>query len=177
MVAGELYRASDPELVESRRRARQLTARYNATSQEDEEQRFLLMGELFAEVGEGAWIEPPFYCDYGWNITLGERAFLNFNCVILDCAPVTIGALTLLGPAVQLCAATHPVDPEERAAGLEYARPIAIGRNVWIGAGAIVGPGVTIGDDSVIGAGSVVLQDVPVRSVAAGVPCRVLRSL
>jgi maltose O-acetyltransferase len=132
------------------------------------------MRELFTEVGEGAWIEPPFHCDYGWNITLGERAYLNFHCVVLDCAPVTIGALTKLGPGVQLCAAGHPVDPEERATGLEWAKPISIGRNVWIGAGAIVGPGVTIGEDSVIGAGSVVLEDVPPRVVAAGVPCRVL---
>jgi maltose O-acetyltransferase len=177
MVAGELYRASDPELVEARRRARQLTARYNTIPQEDERERLEVMRELFREVGAGAWIEPPFQCDYGWNITLGERAFLNFNCVVLDCAEVTIGPLTKLGPAVQLCAATHPVDPEERAGGLEYAKPISIGRNAWIGSGAIVGPGVSIGDDSVIGAGSVVMDDVPPRSVAAGVPCRVLRSL
>jgi maltose O-acetyltransferase len=177
MVAGELYRASDPELVEARRRARELTALFNSTPQDDGGRRLELMQELFAEVGEDAWVEPPFHCDYGWNITLGERAFLNFNCVVLDCAPVTIGLLTKLGPAVQLCAATHPVDPEQRAAGLEHAKPISIGRNVWIGAGAIVGPGVTIGDDSVIGAGSVVLADVPPRSVAAGVPCRILRAL
>jgi maltose O-acetyltransferase len=177
MLCGELYRAWDPELVEARAGARRLTARFNATAQEDEEQQQALMRELFAEVGEGAWIEPPFHCDYGWNITLGERVYLNFGCVILDCAPVTLGPLTKLGPAVQLCAAAHPVDPQERETGLEYAKPIAIGRNVWIGAGAIVGPGVTIGDESVIGAGSVVLEDVPPRSVAAGVPCRVLRPL
>jgi maltose O-acetyltransferase len=177
MVAGEPYDAADPELVASRAQARRLTARYNATSQDDSDERRALLTELFAEVGDAAWIEPPFQCDYGWNITLGERAFLNFNCVILDCAPVTIGALTQIGPAVQLCAATHPVSPEERADGVELAKPISIGRNVWIGAGAVVGPGVAIGDDAVIGAGSVVLRDVPARSVAAGVPCRVLRSI
>ncbi len=177
MVAGELYRASDPELVEARARARGLTERYNATAPENAAERRTILHELLAEMGEEAWIEPPFHCDYGWNISVGERAFLNFNCVVLDCAPVSIGALTQIGPAVQLCAATHPVDPEARAGGLEYAKPITIGGNVWIGAGAIVGPGVTIGDDSVIGAGSVVLRDVPSRSVAAGVPCRVLRSL
>jgi maltose O-acetyltransferase len=177
MVAGEPYDAADPELVASRAQARRLTARYNATSQDDSDERRALLTELFAEVGDRAWIEPPFQCDYGWNITLGERAFLNFNCVILDCAPVTIGALTQIVPAVQLCAATHPVSPEERADGVELAKPISIGRNVWIGAGAIVGPGVAIGDDAVIGAGSVVLRDVPVRSLAAGVPCRVLRSI
>ena len=140
MVAGEPYDASDPALVAARARARRLTARYNATSQEDSDERRALLTELFEEVGDGAWIEPPFQCDYGWNITLGDRVFLNFNCVILDCAPVTIGALTQIGPAVQLCAATHPVNPEERAEGIEYAKPISIGRNVWIGAGAIVGP-------------------------------------
>lgn len=177
MVAGELYEAWDSELIDSRGRARQLTARFNATPQENEEQRLRLMRELFAEVGAGAWIEPPFQCDYGWNISLGERAFANFNCVILDCAPVTIGALTKLGPAVQLCTATHPVDADERANGREYARPITIGTNVWIGASVIVGPGVTIHDECVIGAGSVVLKDVPARSVAAGAPCRVLRTL
>ena len=177
MVSGEPYDASDPELVAARARARRLTARYNATSQDDSDERRALLAELFEQVGEGAWIEPPFHCDYGWNITLDDRAFLNFNCVILDCAPVTIGALTQIGPAVQLCAATHPVNPEQRAEGIEYAKPISIGRNVWIGAGAIVGPGVTIGADSVIGAGSVVLRDVPARSVAVGVPCRVVRSI
>jgi maltose O-acetyltransferase len=177
MVAGELYRASDPELVEARGRARRLTERYNTTAPDDAAGRRTILRELLADMGEEAWIEPPFHCDYGWNISVGERAFFNFNCVVLDCAPVSIGARTQIGPAVQLCAATHPVDPEARADGLEYAKPIAIGRNVWIGAGAIVGPGVTIGDDSVIGAGSVVLGDVPARSVAAGVPCRLLRSL
>ena len=137
----------------------------------------MLLAELLAQVGEDAWIEPPFYCDYGWNISLGERAFLNFNCVILDCAAVEIGAGSMLGPAVQLCAATHPVDPAERATGLEYARPIVIGTNVWIGAGAIVGAGVTVGDDAVIGAGSIVLRDIPARVFAAGNPCRVIRTL
>jgi maltose O-acetyltransferase len=177
MLAGELYRAWDPELTGARRRARELTARYNATLRDDQDLRLELLRELFREVGERVLIEPPFHCDYGSNITLEDRVFLNFNCVVLDCAEVRIGALTKLGPTVQLCAATHPLDPEERASGLEYAKPISIGRNVWIGAGAIVGPGVTIGDDSVIGAGSVVLDDVPPRVVAAGVPCRVLRAL
>jgi len=177
MVAGELYEAWDQKLIEGRGRARQLTARLNATLQGNQDERLALMRELFAEVGAGAWIEPPFQCDYGTNISLGARVFINFNCVILDCAPVTVGALTKLGPAVQLCTATHPVDPDERATGREYARPITIGTNVWIGASVIVGPGVTIHDECVIGAGSVVLTDVPARSVAAGAPCRVLRTL
>ena len=177
MVAGDRYRADDPELVRERARARLLTARYNASAQEDVAERRTVAGALLAAVGDGAWIEPPFHCDYGWNITGGARAFLNFGCVVLDCASVQIGALAKLGPYVQLCAATHPVDPGEREAGLEYALPIRIGRNVWIGAGAIVGPGVTVGANSVLGAGSVVLRDVPPDVVAAGNPCRVLRRL
>jgi maltose O-acetyltransferase len=177
MVAGEPYRADDAELVRERFRARRLTARYNATDPEDLGERRALLAELLGGGGDQAWIEAPFFCDYGWNISLGEGAFLNFNCVALDCAPVEIGAFSLLGPAVQLCTATHPVDPAERETGLEYALPIAIGRNVWIGAAAIIGPGVTIGDGSVIGAGAVVLRDVPAGVLAAGNPCRVIREL
>jgi maltose O-acetyltransferase len=177
MLSGELYRASDPELVRERARARALLGRYNATGPEDGDERRALLAELLGAVGEDAWVEPPFRCDYGWNVSLGEGAYLNVGCVVLDCAPVEIGPLAKLGPSVQLCAATHPTDPAQRAEGLEYALPIALGRNVWIGAGAIVGPGVTIGEDSVVGAGSVVLRDVPPRVVAAGNPCRVVRDL
>ncbi|MGZ8695584.1 MAG: sugar O-acetyltransferase [Gaiellaceae bacterium] len=177
MVAGELYRADDPELVEARARARVLTAQYNATTQDDAVARRAVLEELLGEAGPDVWIEPPFFCDYGWNISLGARVFLNFNCVVLDVAPVRVGELTLLGPAVQLCAATHPLDPRERERGLEYGQPVDIGRNVWIGAGAIVGAGVTIGDDSVIGAGSVVVRDVPAGVLAAGSPCRVIREI
>src|SRR3954447_14530784 len=177
MVSGELYDASDPELLAARVRARELTARLNASPPGDREGRRAVLAELLGNVGDEAWIEPPFHCDYGWNISLGAQAFLNFDCVVLDCASVTIGATTLIASAVQICAATHPVDAAERATMLEYALPIAVGDNVWIGAGAIVGPGVTIGDNSVIGAGSVVLRDVPANVVAAGNPCRTLREL
>jgi maltose O-acetyltransferase len=174
MVAGELYLAADPELVRERVRARRLVARYNAS---DPETRPAALEELFARVGAGVEVETPFHCDYGWNTTLGERVYVNAHCSFLDCAPLELGAFAMLGPAVQLCTATHPLDPSEREAGLEYARPIAVGRNVWIGAGAVVGPGVTIGDGSVIGAGSVVLADVPGGVLAAGVPRRVVRKL
>lgn len=177
MLAGELYRAWDPELVRERGRARRLLSRYNASAQEEAEVRRAILGELLASVGEGAWVEPPFRCDYGWNVSLGDGAYLNFGCVLLDCAPVEIGPLAKLGPGVHLYAATHPADPAERAAGLEYALPIVIGRNVWIGGSAVIGPGVTIGDNSVIGAGSVVVRDVPPNVVAAGNPCRRLRAL
>ena len=159
MVAGELYRASDPELVRERARARRLLHRYNATGPDDEDERRALLSELLAGLGDRAVVEPPFHCDYGWNLSLGDDAYLNVGCVVLDCAPVEIGPLAKLGPGVELCAATHPTDPAERADGLEYALPIRLGRNVWLGAG------------------SVVLRDVPPLVVAAGNPCRVLREL
>ena len=177
MLGGDLYRADDAELTRERTRARELTARFNASEPGDEAGRRALLAELLGSVGEGAWIEPPFYCDYGAYISLGVRAFLNFDCVVLDCAPVVIGDGSLLGPGVQLCAATHPLDAAVRAEGLESALPITLGTNVWIGAGVIVGAGVAIGDNSVVGAGSVVLTDVPANVLAAGSPCRVIRPL
>jgi acetyltransferase-like isoleucine patch superfamily enzyme len=177
MVAGERYRADDPELVRERVRARRLTQRLAASDPGDEAGRSALLAELFEHAGEGSVVEAPFPCDYGWNTTLGERVYVNAHCSFLDCARIEVGALTMLGPAVQLCAATHPVDPGERETGLELALPIVLGRNVWLGAGVIVGAGVTIGDGSVVGAGSVVLRDVPPGVLAAGAPCRVLREL
>src|SRR5207302_10171243 len=116
---------------------------------------------LFGAVGEGVWIEPPFQCDYGGNITLGDRVYFNFNCVVLDPAPVAIGSDVLFGPGVQIYTATHPMDHRARRTGLEAARPIAIGPDVWVGGGAILCPGVRVGARSVIGAGSVVTRDVP----------------
>jgi maltose O-acetyltransferase len=177
MVAGLPYRAGDPELVRERVRARRLTARHALADPGDAAGRHALLTELFAAVGAGVEIEVPLHCDYGWNTTLGERVYVNAHCVFLDCARIEIGALTLLGPGVKLCAATHPLDPVGRESGLESALPIVLGRNVWLGAGVVVGPGVTIGDGSVIGAGSVVLADVPAGVLAVGTPCRVVREL
>jgi maltose O-acetyltransferase len=177
MLAGELYNAADAELVVERRRAQLLLARYNATGPDDPEARSTLLCELLGAGGNGADIQPRFSCDYGYNIRLGKRAFINYNCVFLDCAPIEIGDDLQMAPAVQLYAATHPLDRATRAAGLEYARPIRIGDGVWIGGGAIVLPGVTIGDGCVVGAGSVVTQDLPAGSVAVGNPARIIRSL
>jgi maltose O-acetyltransferase len=177
MLAGQLYRAFDHELVAERAKARRLVQAYSATDPEGGTKRRALLSELFAEVGPDVVVELPFHCDYGWNVTLGGGVYINANCVILDCSPVTIGALSLIGPGVQICAASHPVDPGERRRGVEYALPIAIGANVWIAAGAVVGPGVTIGDDTVVGAGSVVLDDLPAGVVAAGNPARIVRRL
>ncbi len=177
MLAGELYNALDPELIDERRRAQLLLGCYNATGPDGVETRATLLRELFGAVGDGADIQPRFACDYGYNIRLGQRAFINYNCVFLDCAPIAIGDDLQMGPAVQLYAATHPLERPTRAAGLEYARPIRIGNGVWIGGGAIVLPGVTIGDGCVVGAGSVVTRDLPPGSLAVGNPARIIRSL
>jgi len=175
MLAGEPYQASDTELTSLRTRARRLLRDYNATDPAETDLRVTLLETLLAEHGDGVWIEPPFFCDYGGHIHLGSNIYINFNCVILDCNVVRIGDGSMLGPSVQISAATHPVDPAARATGAEMAYPVEIGQNVWIGAAAIIGPGVTIGDDTTIGAGSVVTKDVPAGVVAAGNPARVIR--
>ena len=175
MLAGELYDAGDSEIQAALAATHRWLARYNAALAAAPDERRALLLERFAEVGEGAVIRPPFHCDYGFNIRLGAGVFLNFNCVILDVVEVTIGDRTQIGPGVQILAADHPRDPATRATGLEFGRPVRIGRNVWIGGGAIILPGVTIGDDALIGAGSVVTRDVPAGATAFGNPAR-LRS-
>ncbi len=175
MLAGELYLASDPELVRERRRCRSLLHAFNA--EPDEDRRREILGALLGAVGSHTSVQPPFACDYGSNISVGDRVYVNFNCVILDCAPVTIGDGAQIASGVQLLAADHPRDPEVRRTLLELGRPISIGANAWIGAGAIVLPGVSIGEDSIVGAGSVVTRDVPAGVVAVGNPCRVVREL
>jgi maltose O-acetyltransferase len=173
MLAGELYDPADADLQAALKATQQWLARYNASLAKSlPEQRTLLL-ERLAAVGEGAVIRPPFHCDYGFNISLGTGVFLNFNCVILDVVAVTIGDRTQIGPAVQILTADHPRDPAGRASGLEFGRPIRIGRNVWIGGGAIILPGVTIGDDALIGAGRVVTRDVPASATAFGNPARI----
>jgi maltose O-acetyltransferase len=177
MLRGELYDAGDPQLVRARRRARELTRALNASRDQEQAERARLIAELFGSVGERVWIEPPFFCDYGTNIHLGRAVFFNFNCVILDPARVEIGDHVLLGPNVQVYTATHPLDYAARRTGLELARPVRIGSDVWIGGGAIISPGVSVGARSVIGAGSVVTRDIPAGVFAAGNPCRVVRHL
>ena len=177
MLAGQLYRATDPELAVALRRARRLTRLYNQTTEEEKERRVQLLAELFGRVGTSIEIEPPFACDYGTHITVGDGLFINFGCVILDCARVDIGNNVQMGPGVHIYTAHHPLDPNVRASGLELATPVRIGNNVWIGGGAIICPGVTIGDGTTIGAGSVVVKDVPASVLAVGNPCRVIRRL
>ncbi len=176
MLAGELYDPIDPVLSQERDHCRNLCLALNATREEQKEERQRLLNELFGKETD-AWIQPPFFCDYGSNIVLGTKVFFNFNCVVLDVMPVTIGDNVLFGPAVQIYTATHPISAVERRKWLESARPITIGSDVWVGGGAVICPGVTIGDRSVIGAGSVVTRDIPPDVFAAGNPARVVRRL
>ena len=176
MLAGDLYDPMDPELVRARDRARDLCQDLNATREAQIDERRRLLKQLFGKGGDTVWMQPPFYCDYGSNILLGERVFFNFNCIVLDVCRVTIGDYTLFGPAVQVYTATHPMNAELRRKQ-EFAQPIEIGSDVWVGGAAILCPGVRIGSRSVIGAGSVVTRDIPEGVFAAGNPCRVIREI
>lgn len=175
MLQGEHYNPLDRELVMARRRARALTEKFNRS--ETGRERKELLKELFGAPLHRVFIEPPFQCDYGTHIRFGSNVFLNFNCVILDPAPVTFGSNVFLGPGVHIYTATHPLDAAERRTGQESAKPVSIGDDVWIGGGVIVLPGASIGCGAVIGAGSVVTGAIPAGVVAAGNPCRVIRSL
>ncbi len=177
MLSGELYNALDKELSDERLRTRLLLKVLNDTSYDQTEKRAGLLKDLIPVSGDDLWLEPPFYCDYGTNIKTGDKVFFNFNCVVLDVMQVTIGSRTLFGPNVQIYTATHPMNFMERAAGLEFARPVTIGEDAWIGGSVVICPGVTIGDRAVIGAGSVVTRDIPSDVFAAGNPCRIIRTL
>lgn len=174
MLAGELYDPLDAELVANRGRARELCQALNATAEAAQAERRRILQALFGQGGDTVWMQPPFYCDYGTNIELGERVFFNFNCVVLDVCRVRIGGFTLFGPAVQIYTPLHPLDAGLRRQQ-EFGKPVDIGADVWVGGGAIILPGVTIGARAVIGAGSVVTRDVPAGMFAAGNPCRVIR--
>lgn len=177
MLAGELYVANDPELYAAHLRAQALLAKFNATPADAGDERFALLTELFARFGDGAVLKPTLRCDYGFNISIGERTFVNFDCVLLDCNRITIGDEVQFAPGVHVYTATHPIDAVQRRSGVEYALPVTIGDGVWLGGGAIVCPGVTIGENTVVGAGSVVTRDLPANVVAVGNPCRVIRHL
>lgn len=175
MLAGVLYRSGDAELVVDRTRAAGLLQEFN--SEPDPELRRGTLAKLFGRVGTNANVMPIFACDYGFNIVVGHNLFMNYNCVMLDCAPIVIGNDVKLGPAVQIYTAHHPLDAASRREGLESASPVSVGDNVWIGGASVICPGVAIGDNAVIGAGSVVTRDVPAGAVVAGNPARVLREV
>lgn len=178
MVSGRTYRSGDPELTQERAAAKRALHEYNTSHPDAEDRRAELLGSLLGAVGEHVWLEPPFRCDYGSQITIGSGVYANYDLVILDCAPVSIGDLVLFGPRVTLATASHPIDHQQRVGDLyEYAEAITVEDGAWLGAHVVVGPGVTIGARSVVGAGSVVTRDVPPDVVAAGNPCRVLRPI
>lgn len=177
MLAGDLYVADDPQLAAESRRAAILMQQFNTSDPADPHARRAVLSELLGSFGEGSEIRPPLYCDYGYQIRVGARTFINYGAVLLDVATITIGEDVQIGPNVQLLTPTHPLDPDARRAKLEAARPITIGDNVWLGGGVIVLPGVTIGENTVVGAGAVVTRDLPANVVAVGNPARVIRRL
>ncbi|MEV0725545.1 sugar O-acetyltransferase [Micromonospora purpureochromogenes] len=177
MLAGEPYIANEPEIIADLDRAAQLMERFNTTAATDPQGRLAALRELLGSLGEGSWIRPPFHCDYGWQIHVGPRCFVNFNAVFLDVARITIGADVQIGPNVQLLTPTHPIEPGPRREKWEAAKPITIGDNAWLGGGAIVLAGVTVAANTVVGAGAVVTKDLPPNVVAVGNPARPVRTL
>ena len=177
MLKGMLYRVEDPVLRQEHMNAKRLTRLLNETLETEWDRRRELVKEIFASAGDGAYIEPPFHCDYGIHTTVGKNFYANYGCYILDVCDVTIGDNVMFAPNVGIYAASHPIDPVVRASGLECGKPVKIGNNVWIGGHSCVCPGVTIGNNVVIGAGSVVCKDIPDDVVAAGNPCRVIRPI
>jgi maltose O-acetyltransferase len=177
MLTGKLYRANDPQLIRERINARRLTRQYNLSTETEMKKRNFILKELLGKLSTGVYIEPPFRCDYGYNIFLGEMVYMNFGCVFLDVNPIRIGDQTMLGPYVQIYTATHPLDADQRSEGPELGKPITIGKKCWIGGGTIINPGIMIGDNTTIGAGSVVTKDIPSNVFAAGNPCKVIKNL
>ena len=177
MLSGQLYDAGDETLTAARGRAKRLTWRYHQLDPTDWDSRTQILQELLGHLGEDSWIEPPFRCDYGTQISIGDHFFANYDCIFLDVAPITIGNRVMFGPRVCLYTAGHPLDAATRNTGLEFGKPIAIGDDVWLGGNVVVLPGVTIGAGTVVAAGSVVRRDLPPHVLAAGNPCQVLRSI
>jgi acetyltransferase-like isoleucine patch superfamily enzyme len=177
MLAGKPYRCVGEELLSGRQNARELSFEFNNLHPREMDKRSYIIRKLFGKVGEKFFIEPPFRCDYGYNIEIGENFYCNYNCIILDCAKVTIGSNVFFAPNVGIYTAGHPVHHEFRNTEYEYAFPITIGDNIWIGANTVINPGIIIGDNCVIGSGSVITKDIPANSIAAGNPCRVIREI
>lgn len=177
MLSGKMYDPSDLTLVSERKKARQLFQLYNSTGEDESRKRKVVLQRLIPNQGAELYIEPPFYCDYGYNIILGEKVYMNFNCCILDVMQVKIGDRAMLAPGVQIYTATHPLNAIERNSGREYARPVNIGDDVWIGGGAIICPGVSIGNGVVVAAGAIVTKDVPKNVLIGGNPARIIKTI
>ena len=177
MINGEYYLACDEQLVKEREHAKDLCFEFNNIKPSDREKRLEIIHKLFGNTGKDAWVESQFYCDYGYNISVGDNFYSNHNLIILDVNKVTIGNNVLIGPNVGIYTAEHPVDAIERSKLMEYGKPISIGNNVWIGGNVAILSGVTIGDNTVIGAGSVVTKDIPANVLAVGNPCKVIKNI
>jgi len=175
MIQGSWYLARDAQLDKDRFRARRLFEKYNKTSISETDERKQILSSLFHKLGKNVYIEPDFKCDYGYNITLHDNVYMNFGCTILDCGPVELGEGTLLAVGVHISSVGHSVDPDHRKSGLEFTRPVRIGKNCWLGSNVTILPGVTIGDNAVVGAGAVVTRSLPANSVSVGVPAKVIR--
>ena len=174
--SGMLYKL-DPDLLAAHYNAMRITRLLNQTLETQPEKKRQLVQELFSHAGKDAYVEAPFYCDYGYNVSVGDYFFSNYDCVFLDCGKITIGDHVMLGPKVSIYTANHPIDPGVRSFGHDHGIPVTIGSNVWIGGNTVICPGVTIGDNTVIGAGSIVTHDIPPNVVAYGSPCKVARQI
>lgn len=177
MLAGQMYNPLDASLMDEREKAKLMFQEINSLDETHKKKRTQLLYSLFGKAGKNLWVEPPFYCDYGYNISVGYNAFINYNCCILDVMPVTIGDRLMMAPNVQIYTATHPLNAKERNSGREFAKPITIGNDVWIGGSAIICPGVNIGNGVVIGAGAVVTKDVPDNVFVGGNPAKIIKEI
>lgn len=177
MISGDVYFASNPEVSAKYKEAKYLTRQYNFTTDEEENIRIEIINKLFSKIGKRFHIEPPFRCDYGFNIKVGENFYANYECIILDVCKVNIGDNVFFGPRVSIYTATHPISAKIRNTGLEYGKSITIGSDVWVGGDTVINPGVTIGNNVVIGSGSVVTKDIPSNVIVAGNPCKVIREI
>lgn len=177
MLAGQLYDPADKTLTHERQNARKLCRQFNQSTETEKKLRVKTLKELFQTDNSTIWIEPSFKCDYGYNIKFGNKVFINFDCVILDTAEVSIGNNVMIGPGVHIYTPQHPIDPNERSTWKEYSEPVHIADNVWLGGKVTICPGVSIGENSVIGAGSVVSKDIPSNVVAAGNPCKIIQKI
>lgn len=177
MLSQKPYIASDPELSKERMLAQKTCFEINSLSPEFVEKRNQLLKNLLGSVKDNFYVEPPFHCDYGYNISIGEKFYSNYNLIILDCGKVSIGDNVMLAPNVSIYTAGHPIDAEMRNKEWEYAIPVKIGNNVWIGGNTVINPGISIGDNTVIGSGSVLTKDIPSNVIAAGNPCKVIRKI
>lgn len=176
MIDGELYNARNPKLVLERDYTASVLQKYNSSTFHEINMQHKLMKKLLHTNGN-FWIKPPFHCDYGYNITIGKEVMLNYGCTLLDVCPIVIEDYVLIGPSTQIYTACHPIDPEQRKAGIEFGKPVTIKKNVWIGGNSVILPGVIIGENSVIGAGSVVTKSIPDNVIAVGNPCKVIKSV